>query len=160
MEMLLVSESYCNSTLVCVSCSKISQQDDRFYNDDDEDEEDDDDSDDVLYADRRRRFQKAVEVALNTDMQGYRTLRKDEHIDHTPQELTAISWAAFCTELLPEETSVATFRIQALDCADLFERLKLALHMLRQKKVQMRAKLERAGIQVKGDEFDDDGASI
>lgn len=58
--------------------------------------------------------------------------------------MTAISWAAFCTEILTEID--ATFRIQALDCDNLFERLKLASHMLRQKEGQMKAKLKKAGL--------------
>jgi hypothetical protein len=73
-------------------------------------------------------------------------------IDRTPQELTAISWAAFCTDILPEDN--ATFRIQALDCDNLFHRLKMASLMLRQKKAQLRAKMERAGLKIKGDDMD------
>ena len=139
--------------------SRLTIQNDRFYNDDDDVEEEEDENDAPVDADRLQRFRKAYEVALSTDMQGYRSLQNDEKVDRTPQELTAISWAAFSTELLPEEPSAATFRIQALDSDNLFERLKLALHMLRQKKIQVRAKLEKAGIQVKGDELDDDEVS-
>ena len=72
--------------------------------------------------------------------------------DRTPQELTAISWAAFCTELLPEQE--ATYRIQALDSDNLFDRLKLASYMLRHKKAQLRTKLEKAGLPIKGDDME------
>ena len=75
---------------------------------------------------------------------------QDSTVDRTPRQLSALSWAAFCTEMLPEED--ATFRIQALDCDNLFERLKLASHMLRQKETALRAKMEKAGLRLKGDD--------
>jgi hypothetical protein len=68
--------------------------------------------------------------------------------------LTALSWASFCTNVLPEED--ASFRVQALDCDDLFDRLKLASHMLREKKNQLRQKMEKAGLKFKGEEFDEE----
>jgi hypothetical protein len=80
--------------------------------------------------------------------------RPDGGMERTPQELTAISWAAFCTNLLPEED--ATFRIQSLDCDNLFDRLKLASHMLRQKKNQLKQQMEKAGLKFQGEEFDED----
>ena len=77
-------------------------------------------------------------------------------MERTPQELTAVSWAAFCTNLLPEED--ATYRIQALDCDNLFDRLKLANHMLREKKILLEKKMKRAGIKRSGDneQFDEE----
>jgi hypothetical protein len=77
--------------------------------------------------------------------------------DRSPQELTAISWAAFCTEILPDED--AKFRIQALDCDNLFDRLKLASGLMRQKKVKLRLRMEKAGLKFRGDDFDDFGDS-
>jgi hypothetical protein len=71
--------------------------------------------------------------------------------------LTALSWAAFCTELVPEEDT--TFRVQALDCADLFERLKLASHMLREKKADLRVRMEKAGLKFRGEGFGEDESS-
>ena len=68
----------------------------------------------------------------------------------TAQELTAVSWAAFCTDHLPEMNP--TRRIQALDSDDLFERLKLAAHVLRQQETQLKADLVKAGIDVEGAE--------
>ena len=77
------------------------------------------------------------------------------NLERTPQELTAISWAAFCTNVLPEED--AAYRIQALDSDDVFERLKLASHMLREKKKRLRQLMEKAGIKFQGeDELDED----
>jgi hypothetical protein len=70
--------------------------------------------------------------------------------DRSPQELTALSWASFCTELLPDEDT--TFKIQALDCDDLFERLKLASHMLRAKKADLKEKMKKAGLTFRDEE--------
>ncbi|CAJ1940302.1 unnamed protein product [Cylindrotheca closterium] len=123
--------------------------DDRFYDDlgDDEDDE-------VSELDRKGRFTQAYNVALSTDTQGY-CVPTGTKLDRTPQELTAISWAAFCTNVLPDED--ASFRIQALDADDLFDRLKLASHMLREKKSFTRQMMEKAGLKLKGDEdFDED----
>lgn len=103
--------------------------------------------------DRRGRFRQAYSVALATDTQGY-CLPKSAGIERSPQELTAMSWAAFCTNVIPEED--ATFRIQALDCTDLFDRLKLGSHMLREKKNHLREQMKKAGLKFKGEEFDED----
>lgn len=56
--------------------------------------------------------------------------------------------------MLPEED--ASFRVQAIDAEDLFERLKLASHMLRQKKNQVRQLMQKAGLKFKGEEFDEE----
>jgi hypothetical protein len=117
-------------------------KEDRFYaNDDDDDDEDDDDH--VKELDRRGRFRQAYQVAMDTDTQGYFLPQQDAN-DRTPQELTAISWAAFCTEVLAEDD--AAFRIQALDSESLLDRLKLASHMLQEKKSQLQTKLIKAGV--------------
>jgi hypothetical protein len=91
---------------------------------------------------------------MATDTQGYcvSTSSKDgtTSSDRSPQELTALSWASFCTELLPEEDT--TFKIQALDCDDLFERLKLASSMLRDKKAGLRDKMKKAGLTFRDEE--------
>jgi hypothetical protein len=93
---------------------------------------------------------------MATDTQGYcvssSTTSKDGKTssDRSPQELTALSWASFCTELLPDEDT--TFKIQALDCDDLFERLKLASHMLRAKKADLKEKMKKAGLTFRDDE--------
>ena len=133
-------------------------QDDRFYQngteeDDDDDEDDDDEDDDVTFADRRRRFQKAYQVALSTDTQGYCVASPNQMktTERTAQELTAISWAAFCTEIFPD----ATYRIQALDADQLFERLKLASHMLRERKTDLRLLMKDAGLTLKSDNNSD-----
>jgi hypothetical protein len=113
-----------------------------------------DDEEEVKVLDRRGRFKQAYEVAMATDTQGYCLSKGGMTIDRTPQELTAISWAAFCTSLIPEED--AATRIQALDCDNLFDRLKLASHMLKEKKNRLKTAMEKAGIPYKGEEFDED----
>jgi hypothetical protein len=123
------------------------EEDDDDEEVEDEDSEEDGDDDTMSFADRRRRFQKAYEVALATDTQGYRlvtTTDTGNKNDRTPQELTAISWAAFCTEIVPDAD--ATFRIQAMDSKNLFERLKLASHVLRQKKAVLQTRMVKAGL--------------
>lgn len=121
-------------------------KEDRFYADDDEEEGDEN----VREWDRRRRFRQAYQVALDTDTQGYFLPQQQDSNDRTPRELTAISWAAFCTELLAEDD--ATFRIQALDSESLLDRLKLASHMLQEKKAQLQTKMEKAGLRGDDDE--------
>ena len=72
-----------------------------------------------------------------------------------------MSWAAFCTELLPQD--VATYRIQALDCDVLLDRLKLAAYMLRQEKSKVRRRMKKAGLRLVGedelDNNDDDNSA-
>lgn len=103
--------------------------------------------------DRRGRFKQAYNVALATDSQGYYLSQGANTVDRSPQELTAVSWAAFCTSTIPEED--ATTRILALDCGDLFERLKLASQMLKDKKNRLKSAMEKAGIPFEGEEFDE-----
>ena len=131
---------------------KLAKLEDTFYDDFADDEDGDDDSDDT-FIDRRKRFRRAYEVALQTDTQGYQVVTGQGTNDRTPQELTAISWAAFCSELLPEED--APFRVQALDCDTLFDRLKIASAMLRRKKKLLRARMEKAGLRLSGEDLDD-----
>jgi hypothetical protein len=132
--------------------SFFTRQEDRFYqNDENDDDENDDDDNDNEY-DRRKRFRHAYEVALATDTQGYCVTGNDIATERSPQELSAVSWASFCTGLLAEEE--ATFRIQALDCDNLFDRLKLASHMLRAKKQELRSKMEKAGLKFRAEDME------
>jgi hypothetical protein len=124
--------------------------------DEKEEQEDDDDDDDDAYADRMSRYRQAYEVALSTDTQGYRVT--DDTGTRSARELTAISWAAFCTDILSSEES--TYRIQALDSDNLFERLKLASQMLREKKARLRVKMQKAGIKFRGEDLDEDEPTL
>jgi hypothetical protein len=127
----------------------IAKLDDRFYDDLGDDEEED-----VVELDRRGRFKQAYQVALATDTQGYCVSEGSDTVDRTPQELAAISWASFCTNILPGEDAAA--RIQALDCDSLLERLKLASLILREKKNNLKAEMKKNDIKFKGEEFDED----
>ena len=111
----------------------------------------DGDDDDDQETDRLSRFHTAYPTALATDTQGYSITATDENsTGKTPQELTAISWAAFQADLVPEMNP--THRIQALDTDDLFDRLKLASHMMKQKEAELRQELVKAGIEMDGEE--------
>lgn len=89
-------------------------------------------------------------MALATDTQGYSLACTDSSYGKTPQELTAVSWAGFCTDLVP--AAFATYRIRALDSDDLFERLKLATQMLKQREGQLKEELVKAGLEPEGDQ--------
>lgn len=153
---------------------RLAKLEDTYY-DDTYDEEDDDDDEDVLgsnneakgkndgvYIDRRKRFRRAYDVALATDTQGYQVFTTPatsesapSTADRTTPELVALSWAAFCTEILPEID--AAVRIQALDCDNIFNRLKLASALMRQKKALLRARMEKAGLSVSADDESNEG---
>jgi hypothetical protein len=140
-------------------CCKIydNDQEDRFY-EDEEGVDDDDDEEEFKSFDRRARFRRAYKVALSTDTQGYAVKAGgDSTVDRTPQELAAISWAAFCTEILPDAD--ADTRILALDQSNLFDRLKIALNLLRQKKEQLKARMDKAGIKFRSDGGGEEDAS-
>jgi hypothetical protein len=148
---------------------RLAKLEDTYYDDTYDDEDDDDEEEDEnekltkgkdsgVYIDRRKRFRRAYEVALATDTQGYQVYTSSNvstTADRTAQELTAISWAAFCTEVLPEID--ATVRIQALDCDNVFNRLKLASGLMRQKKALLRARMEKAGLRVSTDDESNEG---
>merc|ERR1719261_547990 len=125
----------------------VAKLEDRFYEENDEDEE----SDEPIEMDRCGRFRQAYQVALATDTQGYCVSQGNtqKSQERTPQELTAISWASFCTEILPEVD--ATYRIQALDSENAFDRLKLASQMLREKKAMLKSKMEKHDIKFGGE---------
>lgn len=127
---------------------QIAKMDDRFYDDLGDEEEE------MMELDRRGRFRQAYNVALDTDTQGYCVTTKASDMERSAQELTAVSWAAFCTNVLPEED--AHFRIQALDCEDLFDRLSLGSHMLREKKNNLKERMRKAGLNFKGEELDEE----
>lgn len=133
---------------------------------DDEDEEDDEDelaeneTDENL--DRLAQFRQAFESAKETDTFGY-VLQPTNAIDdppqteskqskvRTPKDLTAISWAAFCTG---EKNNIKrdVVKIQALDITNVLQRLQLASAMLREEKKVWKAKLALAGIKDDGNE--------
>jgi len=106
---------------------------------------------DIDSADRSLRFREAFDIAKAKDEQGYNVVYENSgEINLTVQDLTAISWAAFCTE---EDPFVDSFyRLQALDCKDLFKRLKLASLMLKKKIIEVERRLETARNRDKSDD--------
>lgn len=119
----------------------------------DHDDDDDDDDNDVP-SDRDGRYRQAVAVAKSTDTQGYTVVSSSSSL-RSLQDLTAISWAAFCSEddsgasfrkggANEPLRSQYAFRLQALDSNNLLERLKLALFMLREKRGELQTKISLA----------------
>lgn len=127
----------------------VAKLDDKFFADDLDDDEDD------QVLDRRRRFQQAYRIAMESDSQGYvsASSRGDAVSSRTQKELTAVSWAAYMTEIMPEAD--ATYRIQAMDNTDVFERLKLASFMLREKRDRLQKQLDIANVKKKKKDDDD-----
>lgn len=121
---------------------------------DEEDEEDDDDDDfddDEAADNRKSRFQLAYKNAKVTDMQGYRITATDSSTEGTDarsiQELTALSWAYFCSEVEDDATNIIQYRLRALDCMDLRERLTLALVMMMEQRSKIKATLSGSSLE-------------
>jgi hypothetical protein len=143
------------------------KQEDSYYDeagdDDDDDDDELDDDEDTVRIDRLKRYRRAYEVALAFDTQGYQVVSDtsstqqnslDEKLSsslRSARELTAISWAAHCTDLVLDLESI-TYRIQALDSSNLFDRLNIGFQMLRRKKDTVQKKLQKAGLQYKRDD--------
>mmetsp|Transcript_24501 Transcript_24501/g.35864 ORF Transcript_24501/g.35864 Transcript_24501/m.35864 type:complete len:409 (-) Transcript_24501:112-1338(-) len=129
------------------------QLEDTFYFDSSSADEEDDDDEGEDYAepkDINEQFQRAYDASLLSDSQGYMVSSSSEaSCERSVQELTAMSWAAFSID----EADV-TQRIQALDCDDLFDRLKLAAFMLRDFKSELEAKVALDGINTRFDDSD------
>jgi len=124
-----------------------------------------------LNDDINGQFQFAFHQALNSDTQGYTIMacgtassppstlldegdntnnnkrqRKNSFLSpseklRSVQHLTALSWSAFC--IAPMDV---TYKLQALDCDDLFDRLKLAAYALRELRSKLEAKVALLGI--------------
>jgi hypothetical protein len=126
---------------------------------DDEDELDID-LDDEEFPDRRSKYCAAFEEALESDTQGYITPTTSNKPSRTLKDLTAISWAAFCTSELDsnnaEDMQQNVFKIQALDTTNVLTRLQLGAAMLRMEKQKWRAKLALAGMGNKAGTGDDE----
>ena len=141
--------------------------------------DDDDEDDDVENLDRSARFAKSYRIARETDSQGYTISsdtspsseimgdgnsgkRKDRKKQlRSVQDLTALSWAAFCTEedAMPD----AKYRVQALDTDDLHVRLQLASFMIQQKKIELMTRINpglKGGENNDNDADDDNGDGV
>jgi hypothetical protein len=112
------------------------------------------DENDIVRKDINEQFQYAFHQALNSDTQGYTMARSSTLPSslssssflykglRSVQQLTALSWSAFC--ISPMDVS---YKLQALDCNDLFDRLKLAAYALRELKQETEAKLALLGVE-------------
>jgi hypothetical protein len=116
--------------------------------DDVEDDEEDDEDDDGEMKDRKGRLESAFKIAKACDYQGYKvqSFTAAEQVDQASitttrnlQDLTALSWAYFSAEKNPDE--ILSYRLTALECTDLQERLKLALAMLSEQRSKLRTVL-------------------
>jgi hypothetical protein len=107
-------------------------------------------------VDRVTQFETAFESAKESDNQGYilqpstatdnlSSSNKNDNVLRTPKDLTAISWAAFCTGE-PDNIQRQAIQIQALDMTNVIQRLQLASAMLREEQMSLKAKLALAGI--------------
>lgn len=141
-------------------------QDDNDDDDEDDEEEDDDDDEDHLddeeSTDRRMsRFREACRVALQYDSQGYTTSSGSAGV-RSVQELTAMSWATFCTDLEPNEADFS-LRVQALDSESLKDRLRMGELLLRRQSNLLKQTLKNQseiGTEEPEDEDDEDDDSI
>ncbi len=137
-------------------------------NEEDEDHDDDDDDDSEI-LDRVAQFQEAFESAKETDHQGYilppiptasdNLSSENQKVPplRSPKDLTAISWAAFCTtggstdndgsSSSKDSIQRQAIQIQALDMTNVIQRMQLASAMLREEQKSLKAKLALAGIQ-------------
>lgn len=104
--------------------------------------QDNDDENEEPELDRIGRLELALQDAIRKDSHGNPISNPVIPALSMPQ-LVALSWAAFCTNANPEED--ASFRVQALDCDGVHERLKLALHMFQEKENNLRQKMEQGG---------------
>lgn len=119
--------------------------------DDDYDEDNDDDEFFDEKPDRNSQFKESFKQAQACDTQGYMISGNPKEGERSVQDLTALSWAVFCTDDVQE-----TVRVQALDSDDLFDRLKLGSYMLREKKAELEAKLALTDVKLTDEEDDDE----
>merc|ERR1712127_412437 len=120
---------------------------------DDDDDEDDEDENDPDFSYFKLRFDKAYDEAYKYDTQGFVvTNSATSSFERSAKELAAISWASFCVGEIK-----LTERIQALDCDNLFDRLKLGAHALRERKNMLAAKLAISGLDASSPDSDEKG---
>ncbi|KAL7550166.1 hypothetical protein ACHAWF_013407 [Thalassiosira exigua] len=129
-------------------------KDDETIGDDEDDEEDqfaEDENEDNIrrYAQYLKAFESAKESGTANDNPS-----QSKQV-RTPKDLTAISWAVFCTG---EKNNIQrdVMKIQSLDMTNVMQRLQLGVAMLSEEKEKMKAKLALAGI--KEDTGGDDGS--
>jgi len=104
---------------------------------------------------RRDRLNEAFKIAKINDMQGYRissSASTSSATSRSIQDLTALSWAYFSTDDNPVD--ILACRLQALECTELCERLRLALVMLLEKRSKLRITVQ--SLKMSTDQDDDE----
>jgi len=103
---------------------------------------DDDDEEDEELIDPVSRFRHAFHQAKESDFNGYTTtIQPTTTPERSLQDLTAISWAAFCCDD-PQKDNNMTYRIQVLDSSRLLDRLYMGIYVLREKKKELEEELK------------------
>lgn len=129
---------------------------DEMNDDEEEEDDDDDDFDDLENTENRRfRFQRALQIAEATDMQGYIASPSSSGNTRSIQQLTALSWAYFNSEIEPID--VLQYRLRALEGENLILRLKLALIMLMEVRSKLKARLKKMA---SSDDFEDGDTQV
>lgn len=151
---------FMNDSVEGVDLSSIDETESEDHND--EFPEDNMMDDETSELDRMAQFQEAFESAKEVDTFGY-VFQPTNTVDdlsqntskqstvRTPKDLTAISWAAFCTG---DQNDIQrdVIKIQALDMTNVMQRLQLAAAMLREEKKKWKAKLALAKMRDVGKE--------
>ena len=114
--------------------------------------DDDENENDEIAPYFKMRFEEAYNEAYKYDTQGFVVSNtSSSSFERSARELAAISWASFCVGEI-----TLTEKIQALDCDNLFDRLKFAAHALREKKNMLAAKLAISGLDASSSESGDE----
>jgi len=114
----------------------ISTDEDEDYDDEEEEDEEDPIS----------RFRNAFHAAKESDYNGYTTTTINDNDESSKecrsiQDLTAISWAAFCCFATSQRENIITYRIQVLDSSRLLDRLYMGIYILREKRKELEEEL-------------------
>lgn len=99
--------------------------------------EEDDDEEAYDIDSRKGKFLESYRDAYSTDCQGYKISSSPSNpSDRSLKELTALSWAYFCSEL--NNSDIVSYRLRALEITNLCERLSLARSMLKELRAELR----------------------
>jgi hypothetical protein len=128
-----ISDAAMKIRLIEAEIESMDDGDISYENEEDDDEEEPDDDID----NRKSRFQESFRVALATDNQGYKILSsQSEYVGRSLKDLTALSWAYFCSE--DNSADILSYRLRALEITDVSERLALARTMMMELRSELR----------------------
>ncbi len=80
------------------------------------------------------------------------------NIDKSIQDLTALSWAYFCSENDPLD--IISYRLRAIESVDVCERMELALSMMKERKAKITKMLGDTTIDTRNNDEDEDDGTI